>query len=154
MMVWACVIAGNGAGLAVAVAGAGFKAPSAAADALPLTPLAKTGSTAEVGSKQGGAQQHSDVAGRPERLSPSFGGSVGVSPAATTSRMLGTGSLPSVEVPEAMKCMAPELEGILRRRRELADQTGGQGVTVAAAMDALQGRLHLTEEAGWAAVDQ
>jgi hypothetical protein len=30
VMVWACVIAGNGAGLAVAVAGAGFKAPSAA----------------------------------------------------------------------------------------------------------------------------
>jgi len=54
-----------------------------------------------------------------------------------------------VEVPEAMKCMAPELEGILRRRRELADQTGGTGVvTVAAAMDALQGSLDLTGGGG------
>ena len=99
---------------------------------------------------QGVAEGHADVAGRPQRLSPSFSGtSAGVSPAATTSRMLGTGSLPSVEVPEAMKCMAPELEGILRRRRELADQTGGTGVvTVAAAMDALQGSLDLTGGGG------
>jgi hypothetical protein len=124
-----------------------FKAPSTAAAALPRTPLASTGSRPEVGSTQGDANQHTDVAARPDRLSPSFSGPAGVSPAATTSRMLGMGNLPSVEVPEAMKCMAPELEGILRRRRELADQTGGHGVTVAAAMDALQGSLALTDEA-------